>query len=71
MAITGIEPPRPTNVRWGVFALAFGTSALLYLHRYVFAFVKPILAEQYHLTNTELGELDSAFSIPFLSSILD
>ena len=64
MATIDIQPtPRPTNVRWGVFALAFGTSGLLYLHRYVFAFVKPILAEEYRLSNTELGELDSAFSL--------
>jgi MFS family permease len=46
-----------------VFALAFGTSWLLYLHRYVFAFVKPTLADQWRLSNTKLGQLDSAFSI--------
>lgn len=43
--------------------MAFGTSALLYLHRYVFAFVKPTLAQEWHLSNTELGQLDSAFSV--------
>jgi len=64
MAITDDQSdPRPTNVRWGVFALAFGTSGLLYLHRYVFAFVKPMLAQEYELSNTELGQLDSAFSL--------
>jgi ACS family glucarate transporter-like MFS transporter len=54
--------PRPTNVRWRVFALAFATSALLYLHRYAFAFMKPALSETRGLTATELGEIDSAFS---------
>ncbi len=64
MAITNDDPAaRPTNVRWAVFALAFGTSGLLYLHRYVFAFVKPTLAKEYDLSNTELGQLDSAFSL--------
>jgi sugar phosphate permease len=59
-----IQPgPRPTNVRFSIFALAMGTSGLLYLHRYVFAFVKPALAEEYKLSNTELGQLDSAFSL--------
>ncbi len=53
----------PTNVRWGVFSLAFGTSALLYLHRYVFAFIKPTLAKEWELSNTELGRIDSAFSV--------
>ncbi len=54
---------KPTNIRWGVFSLAFGTSALLYLHRYVFAFIKPTLAKEWDLSNTELGRIDSAFSI--------
>src|SRR5262245_14777659 len=64
MATIDTQPSaRPTNIRWGVFALAFGTSGLLYLHRYVFAFVKPALAKEYKLSNVELGELDSAFSL--------
>ncbi len=64
MAVTDVRPAaRPTNVRWGVFSLAFATSALLYLHRYVFAFIKPTLAEEWGLSNTELGQLDSAFSV--------
>ncbi len=46
-----------------MFSLAFGTSALLYLHRYVFAFIKPTLAKEWELSNTELGKIDSAFSV--------
>lgn len=53
---------RPTNIRWAVFGLACGTSWLLYLHRYVFALVKPKLVEQWNLGKDELGLLDSAFS---------
>jgi ACS family glucarate transporter-like MFS transporter len=64
MAANSLEPAmRPTNVRWSVFSLAFATSALLYLHRYVFAFIKPTLAEEWGLNNTELGRIDSAFSV--------
>src|SRR3954447_19344086 len=54
---------KPTNVRYRVFTLAFVTSSLLYLHRYVFAFIKPTLSREWGLSNTELGQLDSAFSI--------
>ena len=54
-----------TTVRWRVFGLAFATSGILYWHRYVFGFVKPTLAEQWKLTNTELGQLDSAFSLTY------
>lgn len=57
------EPVPPTNIRWCVFSLAFATSALLYLHRYVFAFIKPILAREWDLSNTELGAIDTAFSL--------
>ena len=53
---------RPTNVRWVVFGLACGTSWLLYLHRYVFALIKPELVEQWKLGKDDLGLLDSAFS---------
>ncbi len=58
-----VENARPTNVRWCVFSLAFATSALLYLHRYVFGFIKPILAKEWGLTTIELGEIDTAFSV--------
>ncbi len=54
---------RPTNVRWTVFTLAFVTSAMLYLHRYIFGFIKPKLASEWGLSNTELGVIDSAFSL--------
>lgn len=54
---------RPTNVRWTVFALACGTSWLLYLHRYVFALIKPQIAEQWDLDKQQLGLLDSAFAV--------
>ena len=53
---------RPTNVRWAVFALASGTSWLLYLHRYTFALLKPELAREWQLDKLQLGLLDSAFS---------
>jgi sugar phosphate permease len=55
--------PGPTHVRWQVFGLAFATSALLYLHRYSFAYIKPALQDAWGLDKTELGRLDSAFSV--------
>jgi sugar phosphate permease len=54
---------RPTGVRWTVFGLACTTSWLLYLHRYIFALIKPSLAKEWDLGNDELGYLDSAFSL--------
>lgn len=54
---------RPTRFRWVIFGLACGTSWLLYLHRYVFALLKPKLVEEWGLGKDELGLLDSAFSV--------
>src|SRR6185503_12071660 len=56
---------KPTNVRWVVFGLAFGTSWLLYLHRYAFAIIKPELVKEWGLSKTELGALDSVLSVTY------
>lgn len=56
---------RPTNKRWGVFAMVFGASWLLYIHRYAFGFIKPALAEEKGLDNLELGILDSCFDVSY------
>jgi len=56
-----IDDHRPTHYRWNVFVMACGTSWLLYLHRYIFALIKPDVKEEWGLGNTELGLLDSAF----------
>lgn len=53
--------PRPTQVRWLMFALACGTSGLLYVHRYTFNFIKPQLAEEFGYNETQLGALFSLF----------
>ncbi len=55
------DSERPTSVRWSVFAIACGTSWLLYFHRYTFALIKPELQEEWGLGKDELGLLDSAF----------
>lgn len=52
---------RPTNIRWLIFALACGTSGLLYVHRYTFNFIKPELAKEFHFSEAELGGLFSLF----------
>ena len=54
---------RPTQFRKVVFVLACGTSWMLYLHRYVFGLIKPELRTEFGLGETDLGLLDSAFSI--------
>ena len=55
------DQPRPTGVRWRVFALACGASFLLYLHRYTWNIVGPKLQDDFRLSNTEAGFLFSLF----------
>ncbi|MDA0834056.1 MAG: MFS transporter [Planctomycetota bacterium] len=54
---------KPTNVRWIVFALACGTSWMLYFHRYAFSLVKTFLITEWDVSKEELGYVDSVFSI--------
>ena len=58
-AIDGL--PRPTAVRWRVFALACGASFLLYLHRYSWNLVGPKLQEEFSLSHTQSNVLFSLF----------
>lgn len=60
----GVDPDftaRPTTVRWLVFALACATSFVLYLHRYSWNLIGPILQRDLQLSNTQIGLLFSLF----------
>jgi sugar phosphate permease len=66
IAVHEPDEPRPTRVRWLIFALACAVSWLLYLHRYTWGVIKPALKEEYPgLTDVELGYLDSLFSLTY------
>jgi ACS family glucarate transporter-like MFS transporter len=61
--VASTKHPRPSNVRWQVFAVGSLTSWFLYIHRYAFSFVKSDIKEAYGLTNEDLGFLDAIFSV--------
>ena len=68
--MTSLAPPdngteQPTRIRWLIFLLAGGTSWFLYLHRYTFALIKPRLQDELGLSSTQLGYMDSFFSITY------
>lgn len=52
----------PTRVRWLIFALACGTSWFMYLHRYTWNFVGPLLKEQYNWNDAEMQAAYSLFN---------
>ena len=63
-----VEGQRASYVRYLVFVLGFGTSWLLYLHRYSFALIKPFLQKEMDLSNTELGAMDTWFSVTYAAA---
>ena len=56
-----VNRPRMTPIQWRVFALACGTSFLLYVHRYSWNIVGPMLQKDFQLSNREAGFLFSLF----------
>lgn len=52
---------KPTGVRWWIFGLACATSFLLYLHRYTWGLIKPMVGEEFGWNNEQLGWIDSWF----------
>jgi MFS transporter, ACS family, glucarate transporter len=57
--------PRPTNIRWLVFALACATSWMLYLHRYTFNFIGPALTREYGYTPEQVGAMFGLFYVTY------
>jgi MFS family permease len=55
------HPQKPTRVRALVFALACLLSFVLYLHRYVWGFIKPEIKTEFGWDDVTLGWLDSLF----------
>ncbi|MCA9049409.1 MAG: MFS transporter, partial [Planctomycetaceae bacterium] len=62
-----VGPDRASRVRWLVFALACGTSFLLYLHRYSWNIIGPNLQTELSLSNTESAFLFSLFYYTYAS----
>ena len=58
-----MDGDRRTRVHWQVFGIGCTVSWMLYLHRYVFALIKPTLQTEFDLDNSELGQLDFAFGL--------
>lgn len=61
----GASLQRPTRVRWVVFALACLVGALLYVHRYSWGVIKADVKQEFALSDSQLGWLDSAFNASY------
>jgi ACS family D-galactonate transporter-like MFS transporter len=58
-------PAEPTNVRFLILTLACGISFLLYLHRYVWGFVKEDVRQEFGWDPQTLGWLDGLFLVTY------
>ena len=56
---------KPTRVRWLIFALACGSSFVLYLHRYSWGFIKADIRDEFGWSEVQLGWLDSLFTVSY------
>ena len=57
--------PRPTRVRWLVFAMAGLTSYINYVHRYSWGVIRPFLLDQEIVTSNQAGWLDGLFGLTY------
>ena len=57
--------PRPTRVRWLVFAMAGLTSYINYVHRYSWGVIRPFLLDQGVVTSEQAGWLDGLFGLTY------
>lgn len=63
----GLPPSfeRPTKRRWVIFALAAGTSFILYLHRYTWVLIRSDIKDEFGLSNTEVDSLYTFFNVTY------
>jgi sugar phosphate permease len=64
-AESDLRNERPTNIRWLIFALACGTSFVLYLHRYTWNYIGPELQKNYGYSATKVQTLGTLFNVTY------
>jgi len=65
MKAAALPGERPTNRRWVMFSLACGSSWFLYLHRYTWTIIRPMLKDDYDFSHTTLQTLHACFSFTY------
>jgi MFS family permease len=61
MSSGDVNSPRLSPLQWRIFTLACGTSLLLYVHRYSWNLVGPMIQGEFGLSSTQTGFLFSLF----------
>ncbi|MCD8030705.1 MAG: MFS transporter [Bacteroides sp.] len=59
-----------TNYRWTICALLFAATTINYLDRQVLSLLQPLLAEEFHWTDSDYGTITAIFSLAYAISML-
>lgn len=59
-----------TNYRWTICALLFAATTINYLDRQVLSLLQPLLAEEFHWTDSDYGTITAVFSLAYAISML-
>lgn len=70
MSTFGKINEKMTNHRWTVCTLLFMATTINYLDRQVLSLLQPILAEEFHWTDSDYGTITSIFSLAYAISML-
>ncbi len=59
-----------TNYRWTICALLFAATTINYLDRQVLSLLQPLLAEEFHWSDSDYGTITAIFSLAYAISML-
>lgn len=70
MSTIGKINEKMTKYRWTVCTLLFAATTINYLDRQVLSLLQPILADEFHWTDSDYGTITSIFSLAYAISML-
>lgn len=70
MSTFGKINEKMTRYRWTVCTLLFAATTINYLDRQVLSLLQPILADEFHWTDSDYGTITSIFSLAYAISML-
>ena len=70
MSTLGKINEKMTNYRWTVCSLLFLATTINYLDRQVLSLLQPILADEFHWTDSDYGTITAIFSLAYAISML-
>ena len=70
MSTLGTINEKMTKYRWTICSLLFLATTINYLDRQVLSLLQPILAEEFHWTDSDYGTITAIFSLAYAISML-